>query len=69
MVKCSFKKKPSDANSPLEEGYFHGFYQEGVTNTQGQIFAIIHSAEDTEGTPFRFYPWQTGLFFNKHKSE
>lgn len=69
MVKCSFKRRPSDPNCPLEEAYFHGFYQEGVTNMQGQIFAIIHSAEDKEGKPFRYYAWQMGLFFNKHKTE
>lgn len=66
VIPCSFKKDPNNPNSPLEEGYFHGFYQEGVTNMQGQVFAIVHSSKDPEGRPFRLYAWAKGLFFNKH---
>jgi hypothetical protein len=66
---CVFKKDIKDPNSPLRVGFFHGFFQESTNNMFGRVFAIIHDAEDPEGKPFRFYEWQSGLFFNKLAKE
>lgn len=65
MINCSFRRNPDDVNAPLESGYFFGFFQEGTSNTQGVVFAIVSSKDDALGQPFKFYRWQKGLFFNK----
>ena len=65
MVPCSFKRNPSDPNCNFELGYFHGFFQESVNTSFGQVFAIVHSSEDPDATPVRLYAWQKGLFLNK----
>ena len=68
MKECSFKRFPDDPNCHLEEGYFHGFFQEDTNNAKGLIFAILHSKNDANSIPFRFYKWNKGLYFNKKDS-
>jgi hypothetical protein len=63
VVKISYRKDPLDKNSALDEGMFHGFFQESL---HSPVFALLHSATDPEGIPFKFYHWRKALYFNYH---